>query len=185
MAGPLTALRPSEFGRLALKALEAAEGQTRRRKRDQRPDQLGLAIKRGLLARLAEEDPPPHAFETWLMTQVFAAPAGGPVRAMAIQVLDEYRFSALDGGLNRWLREGAPSDDAAPGDDAVPAAPGRTPEVMGVARVGDWISGPACCPEEARFDAADDRGGRSGGLPEGGLAAISAEGRDVGRAGVA
>src|SRR5438552_15026761 len=99
MAERLTSLRPGEFSRLALKALEAAEGQTRRRKRDQGPDRIGLGIKRELLQRAAEADPGPHEFEAWLMGRVFNAPAGGPVRAMGVQILDEYRAASLDLGL--------------------------------------------------------------------------------------
>lgn len=107
-------LRPGEFCRWALKAQEAADGQRRRRKRDQRPDQIGLGIKAGLLARAAEEDPEPEAFESWLLSQVIAAPAGGPLRAVSLQILDEYRFATLDVALAEWLRAGAPSDDAMP-----------------------------------------------------------------------
>ncbi len=114
MAQQLTSLPPAEFCRLALKALEGAEGQTRRRKRDQRPDQVGLAMKRELLTRGAEAAPEPEAFEAWLMAQVLAAPVPGPVRAMCAEILDEYRLAALDTSLRAWLCAGAPTDDALP-----------------------------------------------------------------------
>jgi len=42
---------PGVFARQALKAIEASEGRTMRRKRDQLADVIGLGIKRGLLAR--------------------------------------------------------------------------------------------------------------------------------------
>ena len=104
--------RPGEFCRWALVAQEAAEGLRRRRKRDQRPDLAGLELKANLLARAAEDDPEPDAFEGWLLGQVVAAPAGGPVRAMSLQILHEYRLAALDPALAGWLSAGAPSDDA-------------------------------------------------------------------------
>lgn len=114
MADVVIALRPGEFCRWALTAQDAAEGQRRRRKRDQRPDQVGMAIKADLLTRAAEADPEPEAFEAWLLGQVLGAPAGGPIRAMSLQILAEYRFALLDPALTAWLRAGAPSDDAQP-----------------------------------------------------------------------
>jgi hypothetical protein len=125
VADHVTPPRPGEFCRWALKAQDAAEGQRRRRKRDQRPDQIGLAIKSDLLARAAEEDPEPEAFEAWLVRQVIGASAGGPVRAMSLQIQEEYRFASLDAALARWLRAGAPSDDAQPGRS------GRDDDVQG------------------------------------------------------
>ena len=108
-------MRPGEFCRFQLKALEAAEGQTRRRKRDQAPDKLGLAIKRDLLQRAAEADHEPSAFEGWLMEQIVRAPNAGAVRAMSEQIFLEYRMTGRQPELAEWLAEGAPSDDAAEG----------------------------------------------------------------------
>ena len=107
-------LSPGTFCRLSLRALDSAEGRSRRRKRDQTPDTLGLGIKRDLLQRAAEADPLPDAFEGWLLEQVLASPASGPVRAMCIQILDEYRAAQATPGLNEWLLAGAPSADADP-----------------------------------------------------------------------
>lgn len=107
-------LRPGPFCRYLLKALEAAEGQTKRRKRDQAPDKLGLSLKRDLLERAAEADPDPGAFESWLLQQVVAAPAAGPVRAMCEQIFLEYRMARLQPEFAEWLAAGAPSDDAEP-----------------------------------------------------------------------
>jgi hypothetical protein len=107
-------VRPGAFCGFLLKALEAAEGQTRRRKRDQAPDKLGLAIKRELLQRAAAADPEPDTFEGWLMEQVVRTPGAGPVRAMCEQIFLEYRLAALQPDFAGWLAAGAPSDDADP-----------------------------------------------------------------------
>src|SRR3954471_801627 len=83
-------LAPGMFCGLLLKALEAAEGQTRRRKRDQSPDRLGLAIKRDLLERAVADDPDTVAFEGWLVEQIAGSEAPGSVRAMCEQIFLEY-----------------------------------------------------------------------------------------------
>ena len=105
-------LRPGEFSRLLLNALEASEGRRKRRKRDTTPDAIGLGIKRDLLRRAVAEDPAPEAFEAWLLTQALGAPASGPVRALCAEILDEYRFARHDPDFGRWLAAGAPSADA-------------------------------------------------------------------------
>jgi hypothetical protein len=100
--------------RALLEALEASEGRRRRRKRDQTPDTIGLGIKRDLLERAIAEDPPPEAFEGWLLQQTLSAEpprSVGAVRAMAIQVLDEWRLASQAADFERWLAAGAPSDD--------------------------------------------------------------------------
>jgi hypothetical protein len=43
---------------------------------------------------------------------VLAAPAAGPVRAIATEVLEEYRLAATDPSFSGWLQAGAPSADA-------------------------------------------------------------------------
>ena len=111
-ARPSVEPRPGQFCRYLLKALEASEGQTRRRKRDQAPDKLGLAVKRELLQRAAEADPDPAAFEAWLMAQILESPAAGGVRAMCEQIFLEYRMASLRPEFADWLAEGAPSEDA-------------------------------------------------------------------------
>lgn len=105
-------LRPGEFSRLALNALAAAEGRRRRRKRDQLPDEIGQALKRSLYERAAAADPDPGKFEAWLLSQVLSAAAGGPVRAVAMEILEEYRLAAVDPSFSGWLLAGAPSADA-------------------------------------------------------------------------
>lgn len=116
MAGsfePAPLLRPAEFSRALLRSLEASEGRRRRRKRDQTPDGIGLALKRDVLERIVAEDPEPERFEAWLLDLVAATPAGGGVRAMCREILDEYRLAARDARFSAWLAQGAPSDDAA------------------------------------------------------------------------
>src|SRR5262249_17937095 len=98
-------VRPGEFCQSLLSAMLAAEGLVKRRGRNQTPDTIGLALKRDLLERAVEDDPPPDAFESWLVAQVLASPAGGPVRAMCAQILDEYRLAALDPAFAGWLAE--------------------------------------------------------------------------------
>ena len=115
-------LRPGPFCGMLLRALEAAEGQTRRRKRDQAPDRLGLAIKRDLLERAVEADPSPAEFEGWLIAQIAGAPVAGSVRAMCEQIYLEYRMARLQPELADWLVRGAPSDDA----DRAPSGPDRS-----------------------------------------------------------
>jgi molybdopterin converting factor small subunit len=71
-----------------------------------------MELKRELMGRAAAEDPDPDAFEGWLVSQVLAAPAAGPVQAMCAEILEEYRVASLDPGFGRWLAEGAFSQDA-------------------------------------------------------------------------
>ena len=112
MTEQTTTLRPGEFSRLLLNALDASEGRRKRRKRDTTPDRIGLDIKRDLLLRASDDDPAPEAFEAWLLGQALGAPASGPVRALCAEILDEYRAAARDPDFRRWLAEGAPSADA-------------------------------------------------------------------------
>jgi len=108
--------RPAELCRALLAALEAAEGRRKRRKRDQTPDAIGLAIKRELLEAAVRDDPSPTAFEGWLLERCLRA-AGGPgtgaVRALAMEVLAEWRLVAVSSDFRSWLAQGAPSDDRA------------------------------------------------------------------------
>jgi hypothetical protein len=111
MIEPAT-LRPAVFSRQLLRALDASEGRRRRRKRDQTPDGIGLAIKRALLEAAILENPEPGDFEGWLLTQAMAARASGPVLALCNQIMDEYRAAVADPRFGRWLAAGAPSADA-------------------------------------------------------------------------
>jgi hypothetical protein len=107
-----TEARPAHVCRFLLKTVDASEGQTRRRKRDQGPDRIGLGLRRELLEKAVADDPPTSEFEAWLLTQIVEAPASGPVRAMCAQILDEYRMAQIQPEFRAWLAAGAPSDDA-------------------------------------------------------------------------
>lgn len=110
-------VRPAALCRALLAALEASEGRRRRRKRDQTPDAIGLSIKRALLEAAVREDPAPEAFEGWLFERCLGGadgPSVGAVRAMAIDVLAEWRLARSLPAFAEWLAEGARSDDAEP-----------------------------------------------------------------------
>ncbi len=118
-------LRPAEVCRRLLAALNASEGRRRRRKRNTTPDAIGMAIKRRLLEETVRDDPDSDVFEGWLVERCLSAgesgtrsdagelfAASGPVRAMALEVLAEWRLAETPGPFQRWLGQGAPSDDA-------------------------------------------------------------------------
>lgn len=111
---PLT-VRPSVVCRELLQALEASEGRRRKRKRDTTPDAIGLGIKRDLLHQAVMDDPGPDEFEGWLLARCLTPPPGasvGAVRAMALDVLAEWRLAAASADFRAWLDAGAVSDDA-------------------------------------------------------------------------
>ena len=108
-------LRPADVCRALLAALDAADGRRRRRKRDQTPDTFGLGIKRELLRRAIEADPPAETFEAWLLSYPLACERPeleGPSQAMARSVFEEWRLAHSLGAFREWLERGAPSDDA-------------------------------------------------------------------------
>jgi hypothetical protein len=105
-------LRPARVCRALLAALDASDGRSRARKRDQTPDSIGLALRRELLERVVRDDPDPQAFEQWLLDHVEASPAPGAVRAMALAVLEEWRLAHRMESFAAWLEQGAPSADA-------------------------------------------------------------------------
>jgi hypothetical protein len=110
------ALRPGRLCAALLQALEGSEARSRRRKRDQRPDVIGLGIKREILEAAVREDPEPERFEEWLLERVHrAGPGNGAVRAMALQVMDEWEMAVASPGYQAWLAAGARSDDRNPG----------------------------------------------------------------------
>jgi hypothetical protein len=112
-SGAREELRPATVCRQLLAALEASNGRRRRRARNTTPDAIGLGIKGGLLQAAVRDDPDPDAFEGWLLERCLAAGAGGgAVRAMALDVWDEWRTARAFPTFTRWLASGAPSDDA-------------------------------------------------------------------------
>lgn len=113
--GFVSSLRPAEVCRALLAALEASEGRNRKRKRDRKPDTIGLSIKRSLLARAVDEDPSADAFEEWLLNYSLKSAmleSGGAVLAIARVVLEEWRLAHSMEAFRVWLEKGAPSDDA-------------------------------------------------------------------------
>ena len=108
-------LRPARVCTALLAALDASEGRSRARKRDQTPDSIGLAIRRDLLERAARDDPEPDAFEQWLLDHVEASTGPGAARAIARTVLDEWRLAHRMESFAAWLEQGAPSEDARAG----------------------------------------------------------------------
>jgi len=115
----MTGQRPAVLCRELLAALEASEGRRRRRKRDTTPDSVGLHIKRELLERAIADDPAPEDFEGWLLDRSLAADGGaavGAVRAMALELLHEWRLAEASPEFHAWLERGAPSDDAGGSD---------------------------------------------------------------------
>lgn len=107
--------RPADVCRALLGALAASEGRRKKRKRDQTPDAIGLAIKRDLLQRAVDDDPQPEAFEEWLLNYPLTCKTpelAGAAFAMARAVFDEWRLAHSLGEFRLWLARGAPSDDA-------------------------------------------------------------------------
>jgi hypothetical protein len=113
---PATPPRPAAVCRELLDALQASDGRRKRRHRDTTPDAVGMAIKRKLLESAVRADPDPGRFEHWLLEQCLAAPPAegvGAYRAMALEIVDEWRLAADSADFRSWLERGAPSDDAA------------------------------------------------------------------------
>lgn len=105
--------RPSLFCEKLLNALDASEGRRRKRARNTTPDAIGMAVKRSLLHRAIEEDPEAEAFESWLYRQVMTTETGrGAVRAMALDLLQEWKMVVASDSFREWLDHGAPSEDA-------------------------------------------------------------------------
>jgi len=111
----LQSFRPADVCRALLAALEGAEGRRKKRKRDQTPDAIGLAVKREILERVVRDDPDSELFEGWLLNYSQKSESNhssGAVSAMARAVLDEWRLAHSMRDFKTWLDRGAPSDDA-------------------------------------------------------------------------
>jgi hypothetical protein len=74
-----------------------------------------MTIKRTILEETVRQDPDPDAYEGWLLERCLT-PGGpsGPMRAMALDVLSDWRLAQTSVAFRSWLEQGAPSDDAAP-----------------------------------------------------------------------
>ncbi len=68
-----------------------------------------MQMKREILERAIEADPDPDEFEGWLLQQVIDAPAGGPLRAMAMEIHADYENVRAVESFGGWLSEGAPT----------------------------------------------------------------------------
>ena len=110
--GGAPSVRPATVCAHLLAAMEGSEGRRKRRKRNTTADSIGMAIKRDLLEGAAEEDPAPEQFEGWLLERCLRAGGDrGATRAMAIDILHEWRLAQASPDFRHWLQEGAPSDD--------------------------------------------------------------------------
>jgi hypothetical protein len=108
--------RPAGACGALLAALDASEGRRGRRKRDTTPDAIGMSLKRQLLEQAVLSDPEPDCFEAWLLERCLSAETAstGPMRAMAQEVLTEWRLAAASVQFRDWLAAGAPSEDRTP-----------------------------------------------------------------------
>lgn len=112
----MTGLRPAGVCRALLAALDASEGRRGRRKRDTTPDAIGMSLKRQLLEQAILSDPEPDSFEGWLLERCLCGGTAstGAMRAMAREVLTEWRLTAASVPFRDWLTAGAPSEDRTP-----------------------------------------------------------------------
>ncbi len=112
MSAALDPKSPAGLATRLLTALQASEGRRRRRKRNTTADAIGLEIKRALLSRVAEDAPSAEDFEAWLAERCVEEGGGGDIRAMALEIFEEWRLAQVSPELLAWLDRGAPSDDA-------------------------------------------------------------------------
>jgi hypothetical protein len=107
-------MRPAHICSRLLEALDASEGRRRKRKRNTTPDSIGMAIKRTILEETVRQDPEPDGYEAWLLERCIARDeASGPARAMALDILADWRLAQQSTEFRQWLDLGAPSDDTA------------------------------------------------------------------------
>ena len=86
------ALSPRDF---ALLLLGSGETAPRMRARDQQADAAGLELKRRVLTEVVVRDPAADEFEPELLSIVDdLGPPTGPTRAVALGILEEWRFAA-------------------------------------------------------------------------------------------
>jgi hypothetical protein len=93
-------LRPRDF---AVLLLSSGEASPRRRARDQQADRAGLELKRRVLNALAALDPEPEDLEAALLAIVEEqGPPTGPVRAIALALLEEWQAACT---IPEWLAQ--------------------------------------------------------------------------------
>jgi hypothetical protein len=114
----MTCVRPADACRALLAALDASEGRRGRRKRDTTPDAIGMSLKRQLLEQAVLADPEPDCLEAWLLERCLSSGTAstGAMRAMALEVLNEWRLAAASTQFRDWLTAGAPSEDRTDND---------------------------------------------------------------------
>jgi hypothetical protein len=106
-------MRPAEVCSRLLLALDASEGRRRKRKRNTAPDAIGLSLKRTILEETVRHDPDPDMYEGWLMECcVTQGVVSGPMRAMALDVLADWKLAQRSEVFRSWLEQGAPLEDA-------------------------------------------------------------------------
>ena len=105
-------MRPADVCSRLLAALDASEGRRRKRKRNTTPDAIGLSLKRTLLEQTVRHDPEPDSYEGWLLECCLVHnEASWPMRAMALDVLSDWKLAQRSEEFREWLERGAPSDD--------------------------------------------------------------------------
>ncbi len=119
----MTPLRPRRVCLALLAALDASDGRSNARKRDQTADAIGLGLRRNLLSLTVVDDPEPDTFEYWLLDHVASSACPGAVQAIARAVFDEWRLAHSMDAFATWLEHGAPSEDAQPRPTFEPPSP--------------------------------------------------------------
>jgi len=72
-----------------------------------------MSLKRSLMEETVRHDPDPEEYEGWLLERCVTSPeAMGSVRAMALELLSDWRLAQSSQLFRSWLEHGAPSDDA-------------------------------------------------------------------------
>ena len=72
-----------------------------------------MDLKRTILMETVRLDPDPDTYEEWLLHRCLTGDApSGSIRAIALEVLSEWRLAQASPVFRSWLEQGAPSDDA-------------------------------------------------------------------------
>jgi hypothetical protein len=73
-----------------------------------------MSFKRALLDAAVSDDPAPDTFEGWLLERCLDGTdlaSFGASRAMARDILEEWRLAGASPAFRDWLEAGAPSED--------------------------------------------------------------------------